>query len=365
VAGVVQTLDRAQRRFTPVSFPLGVIYKFFDDQGNYLAAIVTYYAFIAIFPLLLLGSSILGFLLQGNPHLQEEVLNSALRQFPIIGDELGRKELHGSTSAIVVGALTATYGAMGLGQAIQNTVNTAWSVPRNSRPNPILLRLRSLVLLATAGFAVLGVSVLASIGSRTNVIGSHDTSWLRWVIQLASFLVIGGMLTLLFRLATTRDHALRNAAPGAFTLALMWQALQWIGAYYVEHVIQATSGGVNQTFALVLGLIGIIYIASVMGVLGIEVNVVIARRLWPRALLTPFTDRVDLTEADRRAYAGYALMQRHKGFETVAVTFDGRDGHTHEIVMDPSWLAKTRRIRIRRDDFAESPHLPGEDEPEG
>jgi len=347
---------------------LGVFYKFFDDQGNYLAAIVTYYAFIAIFPLMLLGSSILGFLLQGNADLQREVLNSALRQFPIIGDELGRQELHGSTSAIVVGALTATYGAMGLGQAIQNTVNTAWSVPRNSRPNPFLLRLRSLVLLATAGVAVLGVSVLATVGSHTNVFGSHGSSWLRWLIQILSFLVIGGMLTLLFRLATTRDHALKYAAPGAFTLALMWQSLQWIGAYYVQHVIQASSG-MNQTFALVLGLIGLIYIAAVMGVLGIEVNVVIARRLWPRALLTPFTDHVDLTEADRRAYAGYALMARHKGFETVAVTFDGRDGHIHEVVMDPSWLAKTRRIRIRRDDLADmakddigrNPHLPQQD----
>jgi YihY family inner membrane protein len=355
VAGVVQALDRGQRRFTPVAFPLGVIYKFFDDQGNYLAAIVTYYAFIAIFPLLLLGSSILGFLLQSHPSLQEEVLNSALRQFPIIGDELGRKELHGSTGGIVVGALTATYGAMGLGQAIQNTVNIAWSVPRNSRPNPILLRLRSLVLLATAGFAVAGVSVLATVGAHTDVIGSKGSSWLGWLIQLGSFLIIGSMLTLLFRLATTRDHPLKNAAPGAFTLALMWQTLQWIGAYYVQHVIQATSG-MNQTFALVLGLMGLIYIASVMGVLGIEVNVVLARRLWPRALLTPFTDRVDLTEADRRAYAGYALMQRHKGFQTVAVTFDGRDGHTHEIVMDPSWLAKTRKLRIRRDDLAPDQH---------
>jgi len=353
-------MDRGQRRFTPVAFPLGVIYKFFDDQGNYLAAIVTYYAFIAIFPLLLLGSSILGFILQGNPHLQEEVLNSALRQFPIIGDELGRKELHGSTGGIVIGGLTATYGAMGLGQAIQNTVNIAWSVPRNSRPNPILLRLRSLVLLATAGVAVIGVSILATVGAHTDVIGSHGVAWLRWLIQLGSVLLIGAMLTLLFRLATTRDHALRKAAPGAFTLALMWQSLQWIGAIYVQHVIQATSG-MNQTFALVLGLMGLIYIASVMGVLGIEVNVVLARRLWPRALLTPFTDRVDLTEADRRAYAGYALMQRHKGFQTVAVTFDGRDGNTHEIVMDPSWLAKTRKIRIRRDQLIDEQTDPTEE----
>ena len=72
-----------------------------------------------------------------------------------------------------------------------------------------------------------------------------------------------------------------------------------------------------------------------MAILGVEVNVVLARRLWPRALLTPFTDAVDLTEADRRAYAMYAQMQRHKGFETVVVRFDGRDGDTHEIVLEP------------------------------
>ncbi len=90
LVGVVASLDRGQRRFPPVSFPLGVIYKFFDDQGNYLAAVVTYYAFIAIFPLMLLGTSILGFFLQGNPELQDQLLNSALGQFPIIGDELGR-----------------------------------------------------------------------------------------------------------------------------------------------------------------------------------------------------------------------------------------------------------------------------------
>lgn len=105
----------------------------------------------------------------------------------------------------------------------------------------------------------------------------------------------------------------------------------------------------NKTFALVLGLIGFIYIAAVAGVLSVEVNVVLVRHLWPRALLTPFTDQVDLTEADRRAYASYALMARHKGFETVAVTFDGRDGDTHEIVMDPSWARKRSRARRARD----------------
>jgi len=347
VAGVVQAVDRAQRRVPVIAFPLGVIYKFFDDQGNYLAAIVTYYAFIAIFPLLLLASSILGFFLQNNPHLQDELLNSALSQFPIIGDSLGQKKLTGSTGAVIVGSITALYGAMGLGQAIQNTVNTAWSVPRNSRPNPFLLRLRSLVLLATAGVAVLGVSLVSTLFGQTKAFGTQADRSTRWLITIGTIAIITAMLTVLFRLATTRDHAFRNALPGAFTFAVLWQTMQFFGTVYVRRVIGATEG-MNGTFALVLGLMGFLYIASVMGVLSIEVNVVIARHLWPRALLTPFTDRVDLTEADRRAYAGYALMQRHKGFETVAVTFDGRDGHTHEIVMDPSWLQKnTRKIRAQ------------------
>jgi hypothetical protein len=148
-------------------------------------------------------------------------------------------------------------------------------------------------------------------------------------------LIVGLVLTALFRMAAaTRHISLKRAAPGAFALALMWQGLQYLGTIYVTSVL-TNAKPVNATFALVLGLIGIIYIAAVMGVLGVEINVVLARRLWPRALLTPFTDRVDLTEADRRAYAMYAQTQRHKGFETVVVRFDGRDGDTHEIVLDP------------------------------
>jgi hypothetical protein len=207
--------------------------------------------------------------------------------------------------------------------------------------------LRSLVLLATAGVAILGVSVISTLFGQTKAFGTQADRGTRWLITIGTIAIITSMLTVLFRLATTRDHAFRNALPGAFTFAVLWQTLQYFGTLYVNNVIKATSG-MNGTFALVLGLMGFIYIAAVMGVLSIEVNVVIARHLWPRALLTPFTDRVDLTEADRRAYAGYALMQRHKGFETVSVTFDGRDGHTHEIVMDPSWLQKnTRKIRAQ------------------
>ena len=316
----LDAVDRGQRRFPPVGFPLAVIYKFFDDQGNYLAAIMTYYAFVAIFPLLLLGSSILGFFLQGNPGLQQQLIDSALAQFPIVGDQLGRPEgLQGSTAGIVLGGLVALYGALGLGQSLQNALNLAWSVPRNSRPNPLLLRLKSLGLLLTAGLAVLALSVLSALSSNTQVLGDRWASY-TWPIWVATLLINTLVLSVLFRYGTSRTHRFWGAVPGALTTALLWQLLQQLGTFYVTNVLTQTSA-MNKTFGLVLGLIGLIYIAAVMGVLGIEVNVVLNRHLWPRALLTPFTDNVDLTEADKRAYAGYARAQRHKGFETVEVTF--------------------------------------------
>jgi len=319
--GFVDTLDRTQRKRSFLGFPVATFFKFLDDQGPYLAAIISFYALLAIFPLLLLAVTIFGFVLQGNPDLQERVIDSALGTFPIIGDELGRPDkLQGSTAATVVGILAAIYGSLGLGQALQNALNVAWSVPRNQRPNPIRLRLKSLGLLLLAGVSVLAITTVSTLGSETEVFGPRLDLTLRWGVRLVTVLLIGALLTVVFRLAAARRHHLGRAAPGAFTVAVLWQALQYVGTIYTTRVIQETAG-MTGVFALVLGLIGIIYIASITGVIGMEVNVVLARRLWPRSLRSVFVDRGELTDADRRAYASYVRAQRHKGAENVDVSF--------------------------------------------
>jgi membrane protein len=321
----VDRVDDFQRRHAVVGFPLAVVYKFVDDQGNYLAAVVTYYAFVAIFPLLLIASSVLGFLLQGDRKLQHELLTSALSQFPIVGTQLGEPEgLTGSTSAVVLGTITALYGVLGLGQAAQNAVNVAWAVPRNSRLNPLLARVSSLLLLVLAGLTVLAVTVLTSIVSHLDVFGPGADLGVGWLISLGSMLLNAVVLAAMMRLATTARASFVSSLPGAVAVAVMWQGLQSLGGAYVGHVI-AKASDMNAVFALVLGLLALLYIASVMAVIGLEVNVVLARRLFPRALLTPFTDAVDLTDADRRAYADYAKAQRHKGFQRVRVTFQPED----------------------------------------
>lgn len=316
----VDRVDGFQRRRRVVGLPLAVVYKFFDDQGNYLAAIITYYAFVAIFPLLLISTSVLGFLLQGDDQLQQQLLDSALGQFPIVGDQLGRPEgLRGSGSAVVVGGLAALYGLIGLGQASQNAVNAAYAIPRNSRLNPVISRLRSLLFFVLGGLALITLGVVSSLANHSEVLGSGFAGSLFG--DLTTVVLTGLVLTTMMRLALPERPAWRLVLPGGLAVAVMWQVLQRLGGLYVERVVSRVSE-MSGVFALVLGLVALLYIAAVMAMLGIQINVVLAKRLYPRALLTPFTDNVDLTEADRRVYTEYAQAQRHKGFEQVTVTFE-------------------------------------------
>ena len=143
---------------------------------------------------------------------------------------------------------------------------------------------------------------------------------MKWLITVINVLLVAAVLTFLLRLASAHDHSWWHAIPGALLVAVLWQVLQVVSARYVDRVLGETSS-MNQTFGLILGLVGLIFLAATIGIFGIELNVVIVRRLWPRALLTPFTDSVELTSADREAYTSYARAQRHKGFEEVTVKF--------------------------------------------
>src|SRR3954449_1645701 len=194
MSALTARVDQWQRRHRIAGVPLAVIYKFNDDQGGYLAAALTYYSLIAILPLMLIASSVLGFVLQGHPTLEHQILSSALAQFPIVGDQLGRPGgLRGSTSAVVVGGLAAAYGAVGLGHAAQNAVNIVWQIPRNSRLNPVVSRLRSLVWLILAGLALVCVAVLTSLAGHVEILGSQ-VGGLRALDLVGTIMVNTGIL---------------------------------------------------------------------------------------------------------------------------------------------------------------------------
>lgn len=314
-------VDAFQRRHPAAGYPIAVVYKYFDDAGSNLAALLAYYGFLSLFPLLLLASTILGIVLAGDPEAQQRVLDSALSQFPVIGQQLEQPgRIGGGVTGLVIGGLVALYGGVRVALAAQNAMNTAWNVPRNSRPNPFLARAQGVLLLGTVGLALLGTSALSALGGGAGQFGTE----VRALVLAASVAVNAGAFVVGFRLATARSLSVRDVAPGAVTAAVVWQLLQSFGAGYVTHVVRNASD-TNGVFALVLGLIAFLYVAAVAVVLCIEINVVRVERLYPRALLTPLTDNVELTAGDERAYTDQAKAQRTKGFEHINVRFTKKD----------------------------------------
>jgi YihY family inner membrane protein len=310
-------LDDYQQRHPALGFPLAVLYKYIDDQGGYLAALITYYGFLSLFPLLLLGVTILGYLLQNDPALQAKILNSALREIPVLGDQLREnvQGLRGSGRALVTGTLVALYGVLNGSTAVQSALDRIWGVPRYRRPNPLIARVRGLVLLG-----VLGIGLLAT--TAVSELPSHGL--LAVVTVVAAVAVNTGILLAAYKLLTVRAVGLRDLWAGALVAAVAWQVLQTVGGYYVRHELRG-AGQVYGVFGIVLGLIAWVYVGAVIVLISAEINAVRKDRLWPRSLLTQFTDDVDLTRGDRRSYEAYAQTERHKGFEEVDVRFNDRD----------------------------------------
>ncbi|WP_236830912.1 YihY/virulence factor BrkB family protein [Blastococcus sp. KM273128] len=319
---VAARLDAFQARHPAVGLPLAVVYKFVDDRGPHLAALITYYGFVSLFPLLLVLTSVLGFLLEDDPVLQQQILESALSDFPLLGPALVENigTFRGSGPALVIGVLGSVYGGLGVMQAAQAALNRIYAVPRFAQPNPVLSRLRSLLLVLVLGLAAILSTALTAFVSAVPETLPVPTPLVTGVGTLTGLAINVGIFLVLYQVLTARRLDWRNVAVGAVIAAVLWELLHRLGAYYFGTYVTRSSD-VYGVFGVILGLVVWIYLQALVVVLAAEINVVRHRRLYPRSLLTPFTDDVDLTRADVRAYTGYARSERYKGFQRVEATF--------------------------------------------
>ena len=288
----LERLDRFQQAHVVLGFPLAVNRKYSDDRGGYLTATVTYYGFFSIFPLLLVLTTILGFVFQGNPHLQQDIVDSALGQFPIVGSELKSGSLSDSTAALVIGLVAALWAGMGAVLAAEYAIDRMWGLPRSRRPSFAHARLRALLLLAVLGGGLLATTALSGAGTTG---ARYGIDW-KIVSILLSIALDFVLFWIAFQVLTTLDVPWSDLWPGALTAAIGYEILQLLGGYYVGRVLE-NAANVYGTFALVIGLLSFIYLAVHVALLGAEVNVVAAKRLWPRSLLAPREDEGASAEA--------------------------------------------------------------------
>jgi membrane protein len=307
----LNALDRRQQRTCGVRFMAAVFKKFVDDQASQLAALISYYAFVSIFPLLLVFVTILGFVLQGHPEDQKKILDGTLGQFPILSDSLKLHALKGSAIALAIGVVGALLAGMGITNAAQNAFNRIWDVPFKSRPNFLVARLRGLGLLAAFGtMTIISTAAAGFVGAS-----SHGAPTVLAGVLIA-FVVNLALFMTAFKLLTAAEVGWREFLPGVILAAVLWQLLQHLGGYYIDHGLKHTQP-LYGFFALVLGLLAWLYLGAQLVIFAAEVNVVRARGLWPRSF---FSD--PLLEADRRALRSSAEVEERVEQENVEVSFE-------------------------------------------
>jgi membrane protein len=311
-ARVLAKVDAWQRAHVGLAFPLAVLKKFGDDRASNLAALMAYYAFLSLFPLLLVFVSVLGFVLEDDPALQEDIVDSALARIPLIGVQLeGQVEpLTGSVPALVVGLVGALWAGLGVTLALGRAFNEIWDVPRFEQRGALLSRVYGVAALLVLGIALVASTVLAGL----SIGGGIGPGAERLVALALSLAVNVTVLLAVFGLLTQRPFRVREIVPGVTLAAVGGLVLQSVGGVYVDRAVSGASNTYG-TFALVIGLLSWFWIAAHLLLIAAEVNVVLRRRLWPRSLTG------DLGPADREALRRIANAGRRHKSEEVVVRF--------------------------------------------
>lgn len=237
-------------------------------------------------------------MLQGDTQARDAILNSALKQFPIIGPKLGHgsHSLHGSGIGLMIGIVGSVLSGLGITMAAQNAFNTVYAVPFKGRPNFLSSRVRGLKLLIVFGLLQVVSTVVTGL-----VAGGFGG-----VLLFVAGVLVGLVLNLVlffavFRLLTDDSISTGELRPGIVMAAVLWELVQLLGGVYIGHVLK----GANQTYGIfgtVIGLLVWLYLGARVVVYSAEINTVLTRGLWPRSILDP------PTPADRRVRAALAKV---------------------------------------------------------
>jgi YihY family inner membrane protein len=312
---LVRRVDRAQQGFGPAAFAFGVVKKFGDDRAGSLAALVAFYGFLSLFPLLLLLVTVLGIVAGGDRGLRNRIEGSALSQFPVIGDKLHASigALHDNSGiGLAIGMVGLLWGSQRAVNAAQYAMAQVWNVPAVSRPSYWARMARTYLMIGALGVFLLLGTVAAGFAG----FAGHRPLVAR-MAGLAVSLVLNVLLYVVaFRVLTPPSVDTRSLAPGAALGGIAWTALQYGGSLLVDHTLRHASQ-VYGFFAIVLGLIAWIYLGAQVTMYTAEMNVVTTRRLWPRSMV-----QSTLTDADRRVLTAISQQHVHRPGQRVVVEFD-------------------------------------------
>jgi YihY family inner membrane protein len=314
--------DDVQRTRPFLAFPVAVFKKFGDDRASKLAALIAYYGFLSLMPLLLVFATVVAIVVRDDAILRQRLLDSALSQFPVVGTRIGDSvnELTRSSFALSLGTVAALWSGTAVVAAAQHAMDEVWDVPRVERPGLISRLQRAFLLLFVFGASIVLSTFLAGTGAETG----WNATLLKMVSLAGTVLVSVAVFAFAYRVLTVAHVTWREVLPGAVVAAIAWTILLMVGSWLVDRHIRHASQ-VYGFFAIVIGLLAWISLAAQVFLFAAEINVVRARRLWPRSLIAP-----PLEEEDREVLAKQVEEERARPEEHVEVKFEepaneGRD----------------------------------------
>lgn len=327
---IIAALDGWQRRVRWAGVPYAVVKKFGDDNANLEVLALAWYGFTAIFPLLLVVVTIFGYI--GQQSLGASVVTT-LHKFPVVGTNFNPasgNQLHGSAVGLVIGLLGLIYGAQGVTQSAQQAMATVWNVPQ-TKFTGFLPRLgRSL-----AGLIIIGGTFLVNAALSTYATGGTSNYAIR-VPVLAGLLVVNFVLYFAaFYVLTPKVVGPRGLIPGSIFASIGFTALLTVGTGLLTHQL-ANARGTYGTFGGIIGIVAILLLLAKVSVYAAELNPVLSRSLYPRAL--PMVG--EPTDADLQVLTDLAHAQQRRKDQVIGVGFG--ENAVADAAADAGRQAKTR-----------------------
>lgn len=317
---LLESVDGFQQRTPAVGVPVAVYKKFSDDESAKLATLISYYAFLSVFPLLIVLATVLSRVLANNQELADRIVSTAAGSFLSIGSDSGQVQpLNVAGFALVIGLLVTLWSGLGVANGMQDAMNTVYEVPKTERPGLLPRVLRSIVLLLVVGVGLPLTTLLQGFvggllpGAVGNVLGI-----------IAALAINTALISVAFRRATVAQTTWRGVLPGAVIAALAWALMQSVATDLLTNRVQGAQRTYGS-FALVIGLLFWFLLLAQVTLYCAQLNVVLSQRLWPRSLNSLVQATAD-TPADAAAYSKYP--KREKQARNVDVTVDVTDAAT-------------------------------------
>ena len=288
----VHTLDRFQRRHKPLAFTFAVIKKYNEDDAGYKAALFTYYAFLSLFPLLLILTTLTGLFAMSHPEVTQEIVQGATDYYPVLGTQLADhiNGLRGTGVALIIGLLFSLYGARGVAEALQYGIQHIWGVKRSERLTFPASALNSLKLIIIGGAGFVLAAVIVGVASSAGH-GLH----FKLLAATINFVLLLGLFTFLIKACLPSRICCRRIMPGALVAAIGLVVLQTIGGMVLANELKNLNA-LYSYFALSLGLLFWIYVQAQILFYAVEIAAVSDKKYWPRSL-----SGKNPTENDKRA----------------------------------------------------------------